>query len=198
MSRVRPRKEQYFAKLEKYIKEYKSIFLIGVDNVGSNQMHMIRQKLRGKAIILMGKNTQIRKCIKEIAVNRKELEPLLEYMVGNIGLVFTNESDLGAIRTGLVEDRVQAPAKSGGIAPVSVTVPGGNTGMEPGKTSFFQALGVPTKITRGTIEIVQDIEILKAGDKVGPSQSALLNMVLLIYVVEHFSIYIWFKCDSNL
>jgi large subunit ribosomal protein LP0 len=49
--------------------------------------------------------------------------------------------------------------------------------MEPGKTSFFQALGVPTKIARGTIEIVNDVEIIKAGSKVGASEAALLNML---------------------
>eukprot|EP00834_Sanchytrium_tribonematis_P001043 NODE_22_length_42145_cov_1.310612.p17 type:complete len:313 gc:universal NODE_22_length_42145_cov_1.310612:9136-10074(+) len=175
MSRVR--KEEYFAKLEKLVAENKTILLINVDNVGSNQMHKIRQKLRGQATILMGKNTQIRKCVKEVSLKKKELEPLLEYLVGNIGLVFTNETDIAAIRKSLVEDRVQAPAKSGALAVVSVVVPAANTGMEPGKTSFFQALGIPTKITRGTIEIVQDVEILKAGDKVGPSEAALLNML---------------------
>jgi large subunit ribosomal protein LP0 len=34
-----------------------SIFIVNVDNVGSNQMHQIRQALRGKGQILMGKNT---------------------------------------------------------------------------------------------------------------------------------------------
>lgn len=32
-----------------------------VDNVGSNQMQQIRQALRGQAVVLMGKNTRIRK-----------------------------------------------------------------------------------------------------------------------------------------
>lgn len=49
--------------------------------------------------------------------------------------------------------------------------------MEPGKTSFFQALGVPTKIARGTIEIVNEVHLVKAGTKVGPSEATLLNML---------------------
>lgn len=56
-------------------------------------------------------------------------------------------------------------------------VPAGNTGMEPGKTSFFQALGIPTKISRGTIEITQDLKLVEAGAKVGPSEATLLNML---------------------
>jgi large subunit ribosomal protein LP0 len=49
--------------------------------------------------------------------------------------------------------------------------------MEPGKTSFFQALGVPTKIARGTIEITTDLKLVEAGHKVGASEATLLNML---------------------
>lgn len=49
--------------------------------------------------------------------------------------------------------------------------------MEPGKTSFFQALGVPTKIARGTIEITADLKIVEANHKVGASEATLLNML---------------------
>jgi large subunit ribosomal protein LP0 len=49
--------------------------------------------------------------------------------------------------------------------------------MEPGKTSFFQALGVPTKIARGTIEITTDLKLIEGGNKVGPSEATLLNMM---------------------
>lgn len=47
-----------------------------------------------------------------------------------------------------------AAARAGAIAPCDVTVPGQNTGLGPEKTSFFQALGITTKISRGTIEIL--------------------------------------------
>jgi large subunit ribosomal protein LP0 len=49
--------------------------------------------------------------------------------------------------------------------------------MEPGKTSFFQALGVPTKIARGTIEITTELKLVEAGNKVGASEATLLNML---------------------
>jgi large subunit ribosomal protein LP0 len=49
--------------------------------------------------------------------------------------------------------------------------------MDPSKTSFFQALGVPTKIARGTIEITTDLKLVDAGNKVGASEATLLNML---------------------
>ncbi|PIO62323.1 translationally controlled tumor protein, partial [Teladorsagia circumcincta] len=104
------------------------------------------------------------------------LEKLLPYIVQNVGFVFTKE-DLGEIRAKLLENRRGAPAKAGAIAPCDVKLPPQNTGMGPEKTSFFQALQIPTKIARGTIEILNEVHLIKEGEKVGASEAALLNML---------------------
>ena len=54
-------KAAYFDKLEGLLKEFKSIFIVTVDNVSSQQMHEIRQSLRGNGVVLMGKNTMVGK-----------------------------------------------------------------------------------------------------------------------------------------
>lgn len=54
-------------------------------------------------------------------------------------------------------------------------MPPGGTGCDPGQTSFFQVLGIPTKIQRGQIEIVAEVHLIKKGEKVGPSEAALLD-----------------------
>merc|ERR1719481_1791356 len=94
----------------------------------------------------------------------------------NVGFVFTKE-ELVDVRDLLLANKVKAPAKAGALAPLNVVVPAQNTGMGPEKTSFFQALSIPTKITKGTIEIVNDVDLIKAGDKVGMSEATLLNML---------------------
>lgn len=172
----RENKAAYFQKLTEYLNEYQSIFIVNVDNVSSNQMHQIRVSLRGEAVVLMGKNTMVRRCLKGLIAERPELEKLLNFVRGNIGFVFTN-GDLKEIRSKVISNRVAAPARANAVAPAEVVVPAGNTGMEPGKTSFFQALGIPTKIARGTIEIVSDIVLVQAGEKVGASEAVLLNML---------------------
>lgn len=52
-------KAAYFEKLEVLLKEYRSIFIVTVDNVSSQQMHEIRISLRGEGVVLMGKNTMV-------------------------------------------------------------------------------------------------------------------------------------------
>ncbi|KAJ4383053.1 ribosomal protein P0 (A0) (L10E) [Didymella sp. IMI 355093] len=166
----------YFEKLETLLKEYRSIFIVTVDNVSSQQMHEIRQSLRGEGVVLMGKNTMVRRALKGLINDSPEYERLLPHVKGNVGFVFTN-GDLKDIRDKILSNRVAAPARAGAVAPGDVYVPAGNTGMEPGKTSFFQALGVPTKIARGTIEITSDLKLVEAGSKVGASEATLLNML---------------------
>jgi len=176
MGITRSQKELYFEKLKQLIGKYPSIFIVNVDNVGSNQMHQIRVSLRGRGIVLMGKNTMVRRALRSITGDNPQLERLLPHVRGNIGFVFTS-SDLAEIRDIITANKVAAPARAGALAPRDVKVPAGNTGMEPGKTSFFQALGIPTKIARGTIEIVSDVQVVTAGTRVGPSEATLLNML---------------------
>jgi len=169
-------KAGYFDKLKGLLEEYKSIFIVTVDNVSSQQMHEIRHSLRGEGVVLMGKNTMVRRAIKGFQADSPEYERLLPHVKGNVGFVFTNV-DLKVIRDKILANKVAAPARAGAVAPADVYVPAGNTGMEPGKTSFFQALGVPTKIARGTIEITTDLKLVEAGTKVGASEATLLNML---------------------
>jgi len=170
------RKTEYFARMKELLGTYNKCFVVEVDNVGSNQLQRTRIGLRGKAEILMGKNTMMRKIIKEFCAENPDspvikLEPLI---VGNIGFVFTN-GDLGEVREVLESNVRPAPARVGAIAPIAVVVPKGPTGCDPGQTAFFQTLQIGTKITKGQIEIVNDVPLIEVGDKVTASQAALLQ-----------------------
>jgi len=169
-------KANYFLRIENLIETFPTCFLVSADNVGSKQMQQIRIALRGKAEVLMGKNTMMRKALRGQLAKNPQLEKLLPHIVGNVGFVFTNE-DLCEVRDTLLSNKKEAPAKAGAIAPLDVFVPAGNTGQGPEKTSFFQALAIPTKITKGTIEILSDIHLIKKDEKVGASEAALLQML---------------------
>lgn len=193
MGASKAQKAEYFTKLKELMAKFRkksmlmhimevaddcpaSCLIVNVDNVGSNQMHQIRVALRGKAVVLMGKNTMVRRALRSVLAENPTYERLLPHVKGNIGFVFTDQ-DLKEIRDVVEANVVAAPARAGAYAPKDVIVPAGNTGMEPGKTSFFQALQIPTKIARGTIEIINDMKVVVAGTRVGPSEATLLNML---------------------
>jgi large subunit ribosomal protein LP0 len=175
--RVNPnkvRKNKYIAKLEQCLADYKSMLVINIDFVGSKQMASLRIGLRGRAVVLMGKNTIIRKILREKAVDDDRLEALLPLIKGNVGFVFCND-DLAGIRKECISEKIPAAAKTGAIAPVDVIIPAGPTGLDPGQTTFFQALNIGTKITRGSIEILTQVTLCTKGNKVSSSAVALLN-----------------------
>jgi len=183
------RKNAYMAKLIDLIESCVLALIVDVDHVGSKQMQHIRGALRGKATVLMGKNTMIRTAI------RKRMEALtsessgeedsdvtaghqaiLENVNGNMGFIFCHSA--GAMQTArdtLNEFVVPAAARAGVVAPKDVFIPAGPTNLEPSQTSFFQAMNIPTKIVKGSIEVTQDFRVVTAGERVALSAQALLT-----------------------
>jgi len=155
---------------------YSKAFVVEVDNVGSSQLQITRKAIRGQAEILMGKNTMMRKVIRDYMAENpgSPIGQLEECCKGNVGFVFTN-GDLSVVRETLEGNVRPAPAKVGAIAPVNVVVPKGPTGCDPGQTAFFQTLQISTKITKGQIEMTNDTNLIQAGEKVTASQAALLQ-----------------------
>jgi len=170
------KKAAYFVTLDRLLNQYSRMFIVSANNVGSNQMANVRKELRGKAEVLMGKNTMMRRGIKTFlsANPGHPWAAILPLVQGNIGFIFT-DSDLIEIRDVIVSNVVPAPARVGAFAPVDVWVPKGPTGCDPGQTSFFQALNIGTKIAKGQIEIITDEHLLSVGDKVEPGHAALLQ-----------------------
>ncbi|ETE58939.1 60S acidic ribosomal protein P0 [Ophiophagus hannah] len=151
-------KSNYFLKIIQLLDDYPKCFIVGADNVGSKQMQQIRMSLRGKAVVLMGKNTMMRKAIRGHLENNPALEKLLlggmmtnercvfrllPHIRGNVGFVFTKE-DLTEIRDMLLANKVPAAARAGAIAPC---------------------------------DVLSDVQLIKTGDKVGASEATLLNML---------------------
>lgn len=176
MAEIRSKKAAYMKKLIGLLEDHSRVLFVTVDNIGSHHMQKIRVQLRGRAILLLGKNTLMRKAIKDGAEEHPEWLQLLPAIAGNVGLVFTNE-DLPDIKEKLLESRVPALAKAGIIAPQDVIVEKQVTVLEPTKTSFFAALDITTKITRGCVEILNDVHLCKEGEKVGSSEAALMQML---------------------
>lgn len=173
---VKAKKAPYFAKLVELLETCPKCLIVSVDFVGSKQMQEIRIALRGKATILMGKNTMIRTCLRNHAqVNPSlGLDELVAAVGGNTGFVFCH-GDMDEIRQICEENTVAKAAKAGVLAPSDVELPIGPTGLDPSSTNFFQILNIPTKIVKGTIELTSNVKVCKNGDKVSASQAVLLQ-----------------------
>jgi large subunit ribosomal protein LP0 len=200
MPSITAEKQAYEERLNSYITKYRTVMFCKMDNVRSQQIHDVRRDLRGKAEMVMGKKTLQAKIIKNRAEGDSATESdkafykkcdQLGLLTMNTSLIFTN-SPMSEISVILDRHRIQAPARVGAIAPCDVIIPAGNTGMEPTATSFFQALNIPTKIAKGTVEIVSDKKVLSEGSKVDNSTATLLQKLKIspfYYQVEVQNVY---------
>ncbi|KNG76639.1 60S acidic ribosomal protein P0 [Plasmodium falciparum IGH-CR14] len=164
------KKQMYIEKLSSLIQQYSKILIVHVDNVGSNQMASVRKSLRGKATILMGKNTRIRTALKKNLQAVPQIEKLLPLVKLNMGFVFCKD-DLSEIRNIILDNKSPAPARLGVIAPIDVFIPPGPTGQ---------------------IEIQEHVHLIKQGEKVTASSATLLqkfNMKPFSYGVDVRTVY---------
>jgi len=194
MSSSRARKALYFERMTTLLDSHETILVISIDNVGSFQMATIRKQLRPlKAQVLLGKNTLQRLVIAKYCEKHPDhpSAAISEKLVGNVGLVFVT-SQLDKVRDVIKANVKAAPAKVGQVSESDVIIPPGPTGCDPGQTSWFQALNVPTKISKGSIEITSAVHLIKRGIKVGASEASLLqklNILPFTYGVKFVSVY---------
>lgn len=176
MNEKKERKNLVYEKTQNFFKTYKKFIIVDMTNISSSQCQSIRQALRGKGEFLMGKNTTIKSALKKISDSRSELKDVESVIKNNIGVVFTNGS-LSEIEDIFEETKVHAVAKPGDLSQCDIWIEPIATGLDPGKTSFFQALGIATKITKGKIEILSKCKALTEGVRVGHSEAALLSLL---------------------
>jgi len=171
------KKQLYFDKLINLLETKPQCLIVGVDHVGSSQLQNIRIACRGKATVLMGKNTMIRTALRKRfeETGDEGLERLIAVMKGNIGFIFCEEGQVPFVREVMANEVLPAGAKAGVIAPCDVILPAGPCGLDPAQTTFFQALNIATKIVKGAIDIVNEVKVIAEGDKVGASAVALLT-----------------------
>lgn len=77
------KKVLYDKKLIQLLEEYTQVLICAADNVGSKQLQSIRKGLRPDSIVLMGKNTMMKRSIRIHAekTGNKDYEELLPALV---------------------------------------------------------------------------------------------------------------------
>lgn len=193
ISAKRQEKYRRWQKLWKFLDTYEQILVVDCDNVSSQQMMDIRRAIRAHgAELYKGKNTQIKAALAHRARKphqddedydlrkdnwrppKYDLEKLSSLIRFNSALIFVKGSTTD-IKDIIVSNTRSASAKTGTIAPSTVTIHPGPTGLDPKQTEFFQRLGIATKLVKQQVEITQDVTIVTEGEKVQDSVVVLLD-----------------------
>ena len=180
-------KVHVYEKTQEFFKKYKNIVIADVKDISTDKIQKIRHEIisLGQTDTLCGKTTVIKKSIEEMVESckgdlpkhlpKKALDEFVEAMPGiHLLLIFTNK-DIAEISNITAKYVIEKQAKPGQLSPVEIIIPAGPTGMDSSQIDYFQALKIPTKVSRNQLEITTATKILHVGQKITLSEINLMK-----------------------
>jgi len=168
-------KKEIFDDLTELLKKYSVIAVADLQKVRSSQIQEIRKKLRGKAELIVAKNTILKKAAEKSAAEKEKVDQFAQSLTGSKVLIFTQLNPYELIIF-LNKNKVRVPAKGGDIATSDIMIPAGNTGLQPGPViSEFNEAKVQTRIEGGSIFIARDTVVVSKGDAIPIKTASLLS-----------------------
>ena len=168
-------KKEIFSDLQNLLRKYSVIAVADLQKVRSSQIQEIRKKLRGKAELIVAKNTILQKASENLANEKSNVDKFANSLSGSKVLIFTQMNPFELI-VFLNKNKVRVPAKGGDVATGEIMIPAGNTGLQPGPViSEFNEAKVQTRIEGGSIFVAKDTVVATRGDVISTKTASLLS-----------------------
>ena len=168
-------KKEIFSDLVKLLEKYSVVAVADLPKVRSSQIQEIRKKLRGKADLVVAKNTILRKASESLVGQKQNIDKFANDLTGSKVLIFTQMNPF-ELTIFLNKNKVRVPAKGGDVATSEIVVPAGNTGLQPGPViSEFNEAKVQTRIEGGSIFVAKDTVVAEKGDVISTKTASLLS-----------------------
>ncbi|MEM2250957.1 MAG: 50S ribosomal protein L10 [Candidatus Hadarchaeales archaeon] len=143
---------------------HRVIGIADISNLPSELFQQIRQIFRGKAKLIVAKNTLVKLALDRASEVKPEIRKLRDHVRGQTCLILSDQNpfEINAI---LRRNIRKAPAKPGSIAATDIIIPAGETDLPPGPVvGELQRVGIKARIQAGRVVITEDCKLLKAGD----------------------------------
>ncbi len=160
--------------LKELFDSYPVVGILNMHKLPARQLQVIREKLKGKAVVRMSKKSLLKKAMEASEKDIKELE---NYMAEEPAVILSNDNPFRLFRI-LKENRISAPAKKGDTVKSDIVVQKGSTGIPPGPAmSTLQKIGLKTTVDKGKIAVATEKRVLKAGEKVTDDMVNAFNLL---------------------
>ena len=175
MAHVSEAKKKIVGTFIRLIQEYPIVGAVNVENLPAKQFQNMRETLRNKVVIFMGKRRLITLAIEAAKKDKKNIEELIPHLKGMPALLFTKESPFSLSKT-LQKSKSNAPIKGGQTAPNDIIVPAGPTGFAPGPIiGQLGAIGIAAGIEDGKVAIKKDSLVAKEGEVISTEKASILS-----------------------
>ena len=167
---VSAKKKQTMKEVDAQLKEYPVVGLLNMHKLPGRQLHEIRNKLRGQAVIRMVKKALIVRLLK-----KRGLEGLDAHIQGEPAFFRTKEDPFKMAKV-LQRSKSPTMAKAGDIAPRDIVIPAGITNLTPGPViGELQRVKIPAGVEGEKIVIKKDTTIVKEGEEISADVAGILS-----------------------
>jgi len=158
--------------------KYKTIMIVSIKGLPSQQFQEIKKNLRAMAKIKVAKSNLIKLAMEKSGIESiKELE---KYVDADCALLFSEE-DPFIIAGVLNESKSPSKAKAGQISPENIWAEAGGTDLIPGPDiSALSAVGLKIKVEGGKLAIQARAIICKQGEPISPERAAILAKLNIV------------------
>ena len=205
-AKVSDKKIKIIKDLAEKLKNHKTILLVSVKNLPSQQLQKIKKDLRGKADVKIVKKTSLIRAINE--AKSENLNKLKEHIKADMALAFSDE-DAFEIAAWLFKNRNPIAARQGQVADDDIKVDAGPTSLVPGPDIIALGnIGLKVAVQEGKISIKEGKVVLKKGEKVTLDIASILQKLeikpfmiglnpAVIYDSNAGEIYVGIKIDRQ-
>jgi len=180
---VAPVKKDQVQRLNQLIKDNKIIAIARVAGIPGPQLQKIRRMLRGKAEIIVSKNSLFQLSLADMEKGKPGLKGLGSSIQSQTALVATNLNPFLLFKQ-MEATKMPSAAKGGEIAPDDISVSEGETSFKPGPiVGELQKAGIPAGIEGGKVMIKKDKLLVKKGDRIPRELAPMLTKLEIFPLV---------------
>lgn len=166
MAHVAQWKKEKVGELTEIMRKSPVVAVVDIRGIPAPQMQQMRLRLRGKAVMIMTRNTLMSIAIDEAAKEKPGLDSLKGIVGGQCAVIATTMNPFKLFNE-MEKTKTKAAAKPGDIAPEDIEIREGETPFKPGPiVGELQKAGIPAGIESGKVVFKKDKVLVKKGDKI--------------------------------
>jgi large subunit ribosomal protein L10 len=171
---VSEEKKQEVESLKKLLNEYETIVLVNLIDLPSNELQVVRKKLRDSSVIKVSKKRLVKKAIETLE-SKKDLTEFVSKFDNVVPALIFSKNNAFKLASFLRKNKSKVAAKSGQIAPKDLVINAGPTPFTPGPMiGELGSMGVKATVENGKIVVKDDAVVVKEGDEINAKVADLL------------------------
>ena len=159
------KKQKVVQELVELLSSGKTIAVADVTGVPARLLQEARKGTHDKARIKVVKKRLLLRALEQLKGKIPNIEGLEEHVDGQVAVIVSDEDPFRLFK--MFKQYVEhLPVKPGAIAEEDIIVPKGVSGVPAPMIADIKAAGIPSKVSKGFVEVTEEYVAVKAGEQV--------------------------------